>query len=128
MSASADRVRALSILVVVVTLCSACAQSTWVGQSVEPKEALSADELPIVRLTMQDGSEHVLRYPAVQGDSVVGRDRSSGRSAFALAEVERVATLSTSDGKAVVTIAMIVGALGVLWLIVASTGALAGPS
>jgi len=127
MSVSADRVRRLAILGVVVTLCSACAQSTWVRQPVEPKEAISAEQLPIVRLTMQDGSEHVLRYPTVQDDSVVGRDRSGRRSALALAEVERVATLSTSEGRAVVTIAMIVGALGVLLLVFSSMGAFAGP-
>lgn len=127
MSVSADRVRRLAILGVVVTLCSACGQSTWVRQPVEPKEAISAEQLPIVRLTMQDGSEHVLRYPTVQDDSVVGRDRSGRRSALALAEVERVATLSTSEGRAVVTIAMIVGALGVLLLVFSSMGAFAGP-
>ena len=127
MSVSADRVGPLAVLGVVVTLCSACAQSTWVRQPVEPKEAISAEQLPIVRLTMRNGSEHVLRYPTVQGDSVVGRDRSGRRGAFALAEVERVATLSTGEGSAVVTIAVIVGALGVLWLIFSSTGVLAGP-
>ena len=127
MSLNADRVRPLAVLGVVVTLCSACTQSTWVRQPVEPKEAISAEQLPIVRLTMRNGSEHVLRYPTVQDDSVVGRDRSGRRSAFALADVERVATLSTSQGSAVVTLAMIVGTLGVLWLIFSSAGALAGP-
>jgi hypothetical protein len=127
MSMSVDRGRPLAVFGVVVMLFSACGQSTWVRQPVEPKEAISAEQLPIVRLTMRNGSEHVLRYPTVQDDSVVGRDRSGRHSAVPLDEVERVATLSTSEGRAVVTIAMIVGALALLGLIVSSMGAFGGP-
>ena len=114
-------------LLLLVWFVAACAQSTWVRQPVAPEEAISAEERPVVRLTMRDGSEHVLRFPTVNGDSVVGRDRSGRYSALALAEVESVSALSTGEGAAVVTIAAMVGVMGLLWLVFSSMGSLAGP-
>lgn len=87
-----------------VSMClTVAACHTWRAQSGPTSNAVAlaaADSTKPVRLTLTSGAEIEITAPHVIGDSIVGRNRSTGqRVAFAVADVHSVARQEVSAGR-----------------------------
>jgi len=100
---------------------------TWQVQPGPSAVALAAaDSAKPVRLTLASGAELEMAAPHVVGDSIVGRNRSTGeRVAFAVAEVRSVARQQVSAGRTALAAGGVTTVVILAALVVATAAALA---
>jgi len=95
---------AMRLRLLLASMClTVAACHTWRAQPGPTSGAVAlaaADSTKPVRLTLTSGAEIEITAPHVVGDSIVGRNRSTGqRVAFAVADVQSVARQEVSAGR-----------------------------
>jgi hypothetical protein len=113
-------VRSTSSRVLALSLCAFTACATWKAQSGPPAETLATPR-DQVRLTLSDGSSHLVNSARVEGDSVVGiapRSSMAGQTSkevsFPVTEVRRV---EFSDINAGQTVGLVAGGAALLFVV-----------
>lgn len=104
---SARRYRPMALLLLVLHL-GAC--TSWQLTTVSPRQVVEAEQPSSVRITQPDGTQVVLKDPAIRNDSIVGTDEAGMVKQAALddgvLEVRRLSvgkTIGLSIGLAALT-------------------------
>ena len=123
------RNRRLASLILLALYLPAC--SRWMEQT-QPVPQVVAEKRPAeLRLHLRDGRQVDLRDPRVEGDSLVGRERSvqagpvlapvHSRAAYALTEIQRYEAKEADTGKTWLVAGGIVLVLGAVILMLGSS-------
>ena len=88
-----------------VVFLSACL--SWRPEPTRPADLVARQKPPVIRMTLRDSTQLVLRNPEVQGDTIYGhppgsRGHAGNRSGIPLSSVARIETQRTDTGKSMV--------------------------